>query len=617
MFIATLAVTTHGCRTDGKVSRLQETSANTLPVADTSEDVWSKRAWMDKAARTLLYGTAGMDDAMVNTLGGLPRDQIVDKLMEDPRFSTTVLDFNQFFLGIKQNSAIVDGNFFLAGSRGAAFSAFDFSHGGNYFSLFDWNFEPRSILSPWAKVRPDNDGNDRKFHFEKAKSILQNALDELNQESDPKKFCQIYQRGYVGSEFFYAGLVDANVFFSLLYSKLSPSCSQALLSSKDALISDVQRALADLIEFEAAIDKAAAKTADVANLVLVSSPRTSYGGYFENFDERMWSKLQNSSTNYNRKRSAYILKTFFCDDLTPLKIVAPAAHANDRHASDPSCAACHYKLDPMAGFFRTRGLGGRSYPLEDNQIQFDDSRVLQGAEYAKYLDTWKAPPDSGRIWDVGFIRSADQPQLNSYGETLEDLFKIIKTAPETKTCLTRRLAEYTLGIKQTYDGGWIKYLAQNFIDGSMPDAPNGASSAAFKKNMKAMVLSNAFIKEDPSAAECYDFAPGAPASQLPCQISFIIQKECATCHSNGGGGGLDLTQWAKRPDGHLWFSHKDPVTQGNLPFIESQTRLLNALSSSDVDERMPLNKAMDAIERATLFKWLQSQPASVATGEEP
>src|SRR5690606_12233422 len=37
----------------------------------------------------------------------------------------------------------------------------------------------------------------------------------------------------------------------------------------------------------------------------------------------LFMQLPNSSTNYNRKRAAFILKRYFCDDLTPIDIVAP------------------------------------------------------------------------------------------------------------------------------------------------------------------------------------------------------------------------------------------------------------------------------------------------------
>src|SRR5262249_26777289 len=48
-----------------------------------------------------------------------------------------------------------------------------------------------------------------------------------------------------------------------------------------------------------------------------------------------WQSLPNSSTNFDRKRASYMLKRFFCDDLTPINILAPEGHGGkDRHASE-------------------------------------------------------------------------------------------------------------------------------------------------------------------------------------------------------------------------------------------------------------------------------------------
>src|SRR5258705_3776720 len=65
--------------------------------------------------------------------------------------------------------------------------------------------------------------------------------------------------------------------------------------------------------------------------------------------------LGNSSTNFNRKRSAYVLKRFFCDDLIPIGFESPQEHVSGAHGSQTTCFACHHKLDPMAGFFRSYG----------------------------------------------------------------------------------------------------------------------------------------------------------------------------------------------------------------------------------------------------------------------
>ena len=43
--------------------------------------------------------------------------------------------------------------------------------------------------------------------------------------------------------------------------------------------------------------------------------------------------LGNSSTNFNRKRSAYVLKRFFCDDLIPIGFETPQEHVGGAHGS--------------------------------------------------------------------------------------------------------------------------------------------------------------------------------------------------------------------------------------------------------------------------------------------
>ncbi|MEY4066711.1 MAG: hypothetical protein RIR26_2919, partial [Pseudomonadota bacterium] len=150
----------------------------------------------------------------------------------------------------------------------------------------------------------------------------------------------------------------------------------------------------------------------------------------------------NSSTNFNRKRAAAVLKRYFCDDLIPLQVVLPSAglgHAEGRHASDPACQSCHYKLDPMAGFFRSRGVVGLEFvnPNEEQRrfleesrkdlrlppeipvgqfLVFDDQAVVSRDDLDRYLGSWRFSSSTnkpaGAEWNVGFIRSAIQPEQN-------------------------------------------------------------------------------------------------------------------------------------------------------------------------------------------------------------
>src|SRR5581483_2430968 len=117
------------------------------------------------------------------------------------------------------------------------------------------------------------------------------------------------------------------------------------------------------------------------------------------FTRTLQTTLPNSSTNYDRKRAAYILQRFFCDDLTPVNVEAPAQHGGSEHASNPSCFACHYKLDPMAGFFRTLGIDFKDYS-QKTYIVFDDGAYTNSANYWK---AWQPGPDATHPYNVGYV----------------------------------------------------------------------------------------------------------------------------------------------------------------------------------------------------------------------
>jgi len=143
--------------------------------------------------------------------------------------------------------------------------------------------------------------------------------------------------------------------------------------------------------------------------------------------KRFWDALPNSSTNMNRKRASYILKRFYCDDLTPVSVEQPAQHASgNRHADDPGCQSCHYKLDPMAGFFRNHGykgidftkgnFGSSSTSSSEKYIYFDDTASAKLSEYVK---NWRSSDDPNRL-NIGYIRSLEHPELNDYSENSEN-----------------------------------------------------------------------------------------------------------------------------------------------------------------------------------------------------
>jgi len=88
--------------------------------------------------------------------------------------------------------------------------------------------------------------------------------------------------------------------------------------------------------------------------------------------DRFFQRYPTTKVNKNRKRAAAVFRIFLCDDLKPVilpskgedeellnlglgrqKPMKVTERAEKRHASDPACQSCHYKLDPLASTFQT------------------------------------------------------------------------------------------------------------------------------------------------------------------------------------------------------------------------------------------------------------------------
>jgi hypothetical protein len=612
---------------------------NESTIKNTDQDLWAKRAWMEKAARALRYGDGLTPTEDIDTLLAKPKDQIIDHFMKDTRFVDTVLDFNLFFLGLKTGAHFYQNRpgsrEYLAAniSPQSLTSARAVWEGKDYFSLFNLT-QPFYFQGQFDTINPsDNPAQIPEVEFRKKE--LERALakqDSLVEFTRQAKARNMDKAGFCEN----SSKILEEITKSLDKSGLPFQTRDNFQGLKGitfeltltCFISDYgvnfDKILEQLANYKERLGKLTGilQYPGLTNPPVVRSPMdvlTLNDGDFgiENpedlFTVATWNVLQNSSTNFNRKRAAYVLKTYFCDDLTPINIALPSEHVNNKHATDPSCATCHYKMDPMAGFFRHYGILGSNFE-NDNLMIFDDASIIRNEAYTKYMSSWLAPAGSGRKWDVGYIRSAKDPSKNTYGDSLKDLAQIIRSSNEVKQCLTKRMAEFFLGKDQVYDTEWVNSLAQKFEEAAKSQ-DQGASSLAFKEITKTLLLSQTFVKADPEKDQCYDFAPGNQASSLPCEISFLMKKNCTQCHSaTGAAGGLDFTSWKAQANGETNFKHlgRDGIQQAKKVTFE---KLLESLSTADEAKLMPLSKFMSPNERAQIFKWVNREASSVPGGQ--
>jgi hypothetical protein len=239
----------------------------------------------------------------------------------------------------------------------------------------------------------------------------------------------------------------------------------------------------------------------------------------------------------------------------------------------------------MAGFFRSRGIAGIEFlnprsedeakqiaegrkglnidPSVQRFLLFDDNAIVADEKLDEYLNTWKFAPgesdprDPANEWKVGLVRSNLQPELNIYGKELKDLFRIVREAPESKRCLTKRMVNYLLGEGQRYDPAWIDLLSAEF-------SKNQSSTKAVQKIVSEVVQSKAFEAKDADPNTCYDRV--GPQTQLPCEIASIVEKSCgSSCHSSSSrAGGLAMDTWVNPVAG-------DNLSKGHFDHLDLQT----------------------------------------------
>ncbi len=525
----------------------------------TGDPYWQKRWWLAKTVH-VLRGGRGLDaNDNIDQLMSLKEEDIVRQLLADPRLSDMALDFNMAFLGFRQDRIRKPGtNTYDMGIfdfPAAITSAREVLNHGDYFHLFDLE-SPYYIGEAKVPRKSTDDGNksdlqilqDRVQEFHKNYQTLTDWL-KANPTATMKAACteeskmvndntQVLIFMGVPISFLLTGIqlnlqwdlaLQAMCFAPQGQSDRMLPILDRNLKLFDALFARMQ----DLVQRNyspARVDQIEAIDLSSEGL----NPKTlSYG-------IQQKTGLPNSSTNMNRKRAAYVLKHFFCDDLTPVGFEDPKDHTGGPHGSQTSCYACHYKLDPMAGFFRNFGVFFIDFKGQP-QIVFDD---LATSNLDTYTQNWKADPKTGREWNVGYVRTPKDERMNDYGDDISDLHSLFRTAPEVKSCLVKRLFEYVVSDEQTVDGSYLNYLTAGLTQRAAAN-----STDAFKWTVGQLVLSQSFQQQDPDPNQCYDFAPGYnPANAPPCRVAFILQNNCATCHSSTmGPGNLALNSWIMLP----------------------------------------------------------------------
>jgi hypothetical protein len=604
-----------------------------------TETAWHKRWWIDKTARLLRGGDGlGPDDA-IDTLIPLPRADIARRFMADPRWGDTILDFNLFFLGFKSDSLKVDGEYDRAvfDFPNAVSAAQAMLSGGDYFRLFD--FEGPFFMAPLRTEAledsplHDDAGLTPEQMRKKAVGELKGALLQLLERprAGPRSLCRqtkaLTDRVEDLSSRLHRAFDDAEI-FALIRGEVvtAPLADLAAVAARECsgraasqerleeairqAIRQIERAFEEVARFEPSVYRPKAVSEFKAFDLSAFPTRQKWLSF--GFEQGV--ALGNSSTNFNRKRSAYVLKRFFCDDLIPIGFEAPLEHVGGAHGSQTSCFACHHKLDPMAGFFRSYGAYFFDYSRSEDII-FDD---LAAKDRKRYEAAWQSGPKLQKALNVGYIRSSRWQAQNVYGSSMSDLSRIVRTAPEAKRCLMKRLFEYVVAEDQTIDAGYLDHLTRKFEEEAATN-----SSEAMKNAFVRILQSESYNRVDADPKQCYDPAPGVTQKAgPPCRVAFILSKNCGQCHTPDyegpdGAGHLDVTSWVTAPDGRNHAFHHVDGGMLQMSAHESFARIIERLSTYDAKLRMPKGKVMPGHERQELFLWAQEEMARVSRPVTP
>lgn len=615
-------------------------SENTALV-DKPMDEETKRWWITKANATLRLGQPMNDIAGADSLLTLTPAEVTTKLTADPAFYDMMADFASYWLGMKSGNfrqsgldysdakhpkvvAVISSD--LAQQLQVLNAVKTMAKGGDFFTgLFQENgpspLTEIAIPTLDAETKgewlfPNKSPNEIRLETQRRLHVEWPAFVQLLKDGKDKEFCEAWRKRV---KFNLGGPRKPSIFsnsetfdFDPFIEGANSACRKPESANDSELHvpASVQTELTEGLEFLDKIVPYINRIEDhyqgrhpmavkhITDIDMIDLAELKLPNESPLYEGRLFFKLQNSSTNRNRRRASWVLKRFFCDDLTPINVDAPSNHVTGQHGSDPACQSCHYKLDPMAGYFRELGVIGFSFAASST-IFFDDGAMTERASYEK---PWKAEPSNGREWNIGYIRSLTDDNQNTFGSNFKDLLNLLKEAPEVKECFVRRAFEYAVGEEQAYDKAWGRDIVARMNETAKTD-PN----LAIKQVFASIATSKAFTARERNNNVCYDFtATAKPAERAPCRIAAILERNCTSCHnSNSRQGGLDLSTWKVLGDQKPGFPHKSGDKE--LTSRETFQEIINRLNSSDPGVRMPLMKTMPAPEREELFLWLQKE----------
>lgn len=598
------------------------------PKDEASEiDESAKSWWISKANNSLRLGQPMADLGSMEDLKKLPANEIAAKLASDPAFYDMMADFGSYWMGTKANKSPNNEISEDLANQGQVVNAVKvMASGGDFFAGL---FQEKGLqvisnsANPYIDRALDTDEDMTQEQRYKVRHEIQRRLQlelpffvQLLKDGKTAEFCE----GWKKRTKFDLGGPRTDIFgpdgdylrFDSFAYTATRECQSDGTINKDNPIKISPEVLSGLIYANSKLDSVVTfidrwetrlngrkprAVQHVVDLDLLDTSELDGKKESELYSGRFFFKLQNSSTNRNRRRASWVLKRFFCDDLTPINIDAPSSHVGGQHGSDPACQSCHYKLDPMAGYFRELGIVGSSF-AEADFIIFDDQARAQRTDFEK---PWKAPASAGREWNIGYIRSTTDDSQNTFGSNFYDLLELLKTAPEVKECFVRRAFEYMVGEEQAYDKAWGRTLVAKMNETAKTNA-----NLAVKQVFIDIATSKAFATRERNNNTCYDFAGDKQNDRAPCRIAAILERNCTSCHSaNNRQGGLDLSSWKMLADNKPGFPHKS----GDKEITNSETlqNILERLSATDSSERMPLMRTMPASEREELYLWLQKE----------